>query len=301
MTARIDRDKSLTGIVFDIQRYSIHDGPGIRTTVFLKGCALRCFWCQNPESQTTQPEILLNKNACTLCGRCVEVCVTGANSLAGQRAKIDRIRCEGCEKCVKGCLAKARTLKGKEMTVDEVLEVVLKDRAMYENSAGGVTLSGGDPTMQPEFALQILRRSKEAGLHTAIETCGYIAWPILKSLIEFTDIVLYDIKTLDPEKHLYATGKDNALIIDNAKKLAREKTIRIRRPLIPGFNDSPEDVKALLLFVKDELGLSGEDIDLLRYNKLGEAKFDRLDKENVPSMEPQTNEYIEELKNIIRS
>lgn len=299
MTEGID-SKSVSGIVFDIQRYSIHDGPGIRTTVFLKGCPLRCYWCQNPESQAVQPEILQNKSACTLCGRCVDICVKGVNSLAGKHARLDRSRCVGCEKCVKGCTAKARTLKGKEMTVDEVLEIVLKDRAFYDNSGGGVTLSGGDPTMQPEFALQLLRRSKEAGLHTAIETCGYVAWPVLKRLLEYTDLVLFDIKTLDPVKHLNATGKDNRLIIENAKKLAGEITMRIRRPLIPGFNDSPEDVKELLEFVKNDLGLSGSDIDLLRYNKLGEAKFDRLDKNTVPSMEPQTDEYIEILNAIIR-
>jgi len=302
MTIKTDQDEALTGTVFNIQRYSIHDGPGIRTTVFLKGCALKCFWCQNPESQAMKPEVLLNKSICTLCGRCVDVCVTGASSLFEKSAIIDRNKCLGCGACVKVCPSHARVLVGKEMTVDEVMNEVLRDKAMYDNSQGGVTLSGGDPTMQPEFALQLLRRSKEEGLYTVIETCGYTSWPTLKNLLDYTDLVLFDIKCLDPVKHLNATGKENSLILDNAKKLAREKTMRVRVPLIPKFNDSIENIKAVLHFVKVELGLNGPDIDLLPYNQLGEAKYDRLDMESMrPSMETQMEQYIEKLEAIIKA
>jgi len=248
-----------------------------------------------------KPEVLLNKGNCTLCGSCVDMCVTGASSLSEKSAMIDRDKCLGCGKCVKVCQVHARVLAGKEMTVDEVMDEVLRDKAMYDNSQGGVTLSGGDPTMQPEFALQLLRKSKEEGLHTVIETCGYTTWSTLKNLLDYTDLVLFDIKCLDPIRHLNATGKENTPILDNAKKLSREKNMRVRVPLIPGFNDSIKDIKAMLNFVTVELGLTGSDIDLLCYNKLGEAKYERLDRENArPNMEPQTEQYIETLKAIIK-
>ncbi len=304
-----DQIKSSTGSVFNIQRYSIHDGPGIRTTVFLKGCPMECFWCQNPESQAIKPEILFNKSSCTLCGYCANVCPTGANSFSEKSVIIDRAKCAGCGICVEVCPVNARVISGKEMTVEEVMDLVLKDKAFYDNSNGGITLSGGDPIMQKEFALQLLRRSKEIGLNTAIETCGYATWPILKSIIEYTDFIFYDIKCLDSSKHLKATGKDNILILENAKKLAKEKailgkekTMKIRVPMIPGFNDSIEDVQAVLRFVKEELGPTVSDLEILRYNNLGEAKYDRLDRgKERPGMEPQSNEYMEIIKTIIKA
>jgi pyruvate formate lyase activating enzyme len=299
---RKTNDEVQKGIVFNIQRYSIHDGPGIRTTVFLKGCVLRCYWCQNPESQAMKPEILLNKNTCTLCGRCVDVCVIGASSRGAKSSVIDRDTCIGCGACVEVCPVHARVLVGREMTVHDVMAEVLRDKAFYDNSQGGVTLSGGDPIAQPEFALQLLRACKDRGLHTAIETCGLTAWPVLERLLDYTDLVLFDFKCLDPVRHRKATGKGNRRIIDNARKVSRSKTMRVRVPLIPGFNDSPQDVKAVLRFAQEELGLRGSDIDLLRYNQLGEVKFERLEREGVrPSMEPQTEEYINALEAIIKA
>ena len=155
------RDEKVTGIIFNIQRYSTQDGPGIRTTVFLKGCPLECFWCQNPESQKTKPEIFLYKDRCALCGRCVEVCSTGASTLSEESSTIDRNKCIGCGLCVEACPNEARSLAGKQVTVDEVMQEVLRDRKFYENSGGGVTLSGGEPTTQPEFALALLRSCKK--------------------------------------------------------------------------------------------------------------------------------------------
>lgn len=187
------------------------------------------------------------------------------------------------------------------MTVGEVIEEVLRDKKFYENSGGGVTLSGGDPIMQPDFALQLLRNCKEQGLHTAIETCGLTSWSTLERLFAHTDLILYDIKCLDPLKHQNATGKPNQLIIENAKKITNGKTIRVRVPLVPGFNDSAEDIRAIVLFVKDELKLSPSDIDLLPYNKLGEGKYERLDKEGMrPSLESQSEEQIRTLETIIK-
>ena len=294
----IDTNMEQEGFIFDIHRYSIHDGPGIRTTVFLKGCPLKCFWCQNPESQEIKPQILLNKSKCSSCGQCVIVCPTGASSLSEESSIIVRTKCIGCGKCTEVCLNQARSLTGKRLTVNEILKEVLKDRKFYDNSGGGITLSGGDPIAQPEFALAILRNSKELGLHTTLDTCGYSPWSTFQRLLKYIDLVLYDIKSINPEKHYKATGKSNDLILDNAKKIAKSKSMRIRVPLIPGFNDSPEDIRAIAHFVKSELG--SIEIELLAYNKLGEGKYDRIDLTGV-HLEIQSEEYIKTLEAIIKS
>jgi pyruvate formate lyase activating enzyme len=269
-------EPALRGIIFNIQRYSIHDGPGIRTTVFFKGCPLNCSWCQNPESQRNEAEVFLIPGNCTLCGRCVAVCPTGANTLEKDSSAIERGKCIGCGKCVKVCPAEARKIVGAYVTTDEVMREVMKDMKFYENSGGGITLSGGDPTAQPEFALSILRSSKESGLHTVLDTCGYVAWSTMKRLLEYTDLVFFDIKTIDTKRHRAATGRSNRLILENAKRIAGYKPMRVRVPVIPNFNDSPEDVRATARFVRKELG--DIEMDLLPYNKLGEVKYERLGK-----------------------
>lgn len=278
----MDLSEEQSGIVFNIQRFSVHDGPGIRTTVFLKGCPLKCFWCQNPESQKRRPEIFLNPENCTGCAHCVSVCPTGASTLKDGHSAIKRQQCEGCGSCVENCQNDARTLIGKYMAVSEVVHEVIKDKKFYDNSEGGVTLSGGEPLYQPEFAGAILKRCKEAGLHTAIETCGYAPWPVVKKLLDYTDLVLYDIKCIDSKKHRDATGQSNELILENARKLVRCITMRVRVPLVPGFNDSPHEVRAIVNFVKKEL--RSVEIDLLPYNRLGECKYRRLDR---PAIELQ--------------
>ena len=232
-------DESLSGVVFNIQRCSLHDGPGIRTTVFLKGCPLTCFWCQNPESQAGGPEVLLDRRKCTLCGACRPACREGAVRLEGRQAGI-----------LPGRLPRVRALRtrlpgmkpgrspGKRVTVDEVLEEVLKDVRFYKRSGGGVTLSGGEPLAQPRFAKQLFERCKREGLHTTLDTCGCAPWPSIRELLEYVDLVLFDIKHLDAAKHAEATGRDNRLILENAKRIAKRKPMRVRVPLIPGFNDS---------------------------------------------------------------
>lgn len=288
------------GTVINVQRYSIHDGPGIRTTVFLKGCPLRCFWCQNPESQSLKPEVLLDAKACTGCGRCVAACRFKAATLSREGPAIDRRRCTGCGLCIDQCVGRARSLAGTAMTVDEVLNEVLRDQAFYDNSGGGITLSGGDPTVQAAFSLGLLRRSKERGLHTAMETCGFTPRSTLERLLEFTNLVLFDLKSVDPARHLRATGKLNHLILDNLRVTLARTPARIRVPLIPGFNDTMRDVRALARFVKDELGGDCDAIDLLPYNRLGEGKYDRLDRsEERPSMGVQTAEYVEMLRGLV--
>jgi pyruvate formate lyase activating enzyme len=264
------------GVVFNIQRYSIHDGPGIRTTVFLKGCPLRCFWCQNPESQKRKPEVFLDKSRCTLCGQCVATCPTGASSLSETSSLIDRYACIGCGKCVEVCPNEARSLVGKYMTAGEVMQQVQKDKKFYENSGGGVTLSGGEPTAQPRFACAILKTCKEAGLHTVLDTCGYVPWQTMEKLLGYVDLVLYDIKCIQERTHREATGKSNRIILENAKRVAQCKAIMVRVPIIPGFNDSAEQIGAISHFVKAELG--SVDIELLPYSKMGEIKYERLDR-----------------------
>jgi pyruvate formate lyase activating enzyme len=285
-----------SGVVFNIQRFSIHDGPGIRTTVFLKGCPLRCFWCQNPESQSGSPEIVLDRRKCTLCGACSTACPYGAIRLEAGRPIFERRICAGCGRCAVVCPSEARRLSGTRMTVEEVIHEILKDAKFYENSGGGVTLSGGEPLAQPEFARSIFKRCKEAELHTTLDTCGFAPWPDIEKLLEFVDLVLFDIKHLDASMHREATGQDNLLILENARKIARLKPMRIRVPLVPGFNDSSGAVSRIAAFVKSELGT--RDIDLLAYNRMGEVKYDFLEKSCVP-LASQSEDHLRMLESML--
>ena len=286
----------MQGVIFNIQRYSIHDGPGIRTTVFLKGCPLKCFWCQNPESQQIEPEILFYRDQCTSCGHCIAVCQSGASVLFNGMIRIDRSICTGCGICVKECPNEARKLVGRYITVEEILDEVFRDVRFYENSGGGVTLSGGEPTYQADFALAILQGCKERGLHTALDTCGHASWTVMEKLLEYTDLVLYDIKHMDPRKHNKGTGRSNRLILENARKIARCKPMRVRVPVIPDFNDSFQDIRMLASFVRAELGMIP--VDLLTYNKMGEAKYERLDK-LCPSLQGKNDAYVQDLEAVI--
>jgi pyruvate formate lyase activating enzyme len=285
-----------SGVVFNIQRFSIHDGPGIRTTVFLKGCPLRCFWCQNPESQSGRPEIVFDGRKCTLCGACAAACQHGAIRLEAGRPIFERHICTGCGRCAVVCPSEARRLSGVRMTVEEVIREVLKDARFYENSGGGVTLSGGEPLAQPEFARSIFKRCKEAELHTTLDTCGWAPWPDIEKLLEYVDLVLFDIKHLDASMHRGAAGQDNLLILENARKISRLKPMRIRVPLVPGFNDSSEAVSGIAAFVKDELG--SRDIDLLAYNRMGEVKYDFLEKSCVP-LPSQSEDHLRMLESML--
>ena len=268
------------GLIYNIQRYSIHDGPGIRTTVFFKGCPLRCFWCQNPESQITQPEVLLFRDRCTRCGQCVAVCTSGAASLSEETSTINRSKCIGCGKCVEACLNEARKLVGKYVTLGEVMKEVLSDRAFYKNSGGGVTLSGGEPTYQPNFALAILKSCKEVGLHTVLDTCGYVSWSTMERLLEYVDLVYYDIKCIDAEKHAAVTGLRNDIILDNAKKVAKFKPMSVRVPLVPGFNDSEAEIEAIVreTFPLFELDEEGEEDRKQTTIRLLQAQLDKAKK-----------------------
>jgi pyruvate formate lyase activating enzyme len=210
--------------------------------------------------------------------------------------RIDRKKCAGCGKCAETCPTEARKLIGKYMTVDVVMQEVLKDVLFYKNSGGGVTLSGGEPSAQPEFAFTILQKCKEMGLHTTLDTCGYVEWPVMEKLLKYADLVLYDIKCMGAKKHREATGRSNHIILENAKKVAKDKEMRVRVPIIPGFNDSIEEIQAISDFAKVELG--SPEIDLLPYNPMGEIKYERLDKMCV-HLEAKGDDHIQLLGTII--
>ena len=290
------QDKTVKGVVFNIQHYAIHDGPGIRTTVFLKGCPLRCLWCQNPESQDLKPVIFFNAEKCTGCGMCIEACPENAIRIVDDKSATDRGRCKGSGTCAEVCPNEARSLMGRIMSGAEVFEDVNADALFYQNSGGGVTLSGGDPVAQPAFSIDILKRCRNAGIHTAVETCGFAQWETLKSILEYVDLVLYDLKHMDPVKHKAFTKVSNERILDNAKRIRMELELPMlaRIPVIPGYNDSLDALKAAAQFIARELGPSVS-VHLLPYHRLGETKYERLEKPGlrthiVPPEDSQTEE-----------
>lgn len=263
------------GLLFDIQRYSVHDGPGIRTLVFLKGCPLRCRWCSNPEGQEMKPELAFRRSLCIGCGVCRGACSSGAIRFKDPLIEIDRSKCTLCGDCTKVCPSKALSIVGRWMTVEQVLEEVERDRVFYEASQGGITLSGGEPLTQARFTEAILKACKARGMATAIETAGYAPWHCVEPILPYTDLILYDIKHMDSLRHRQLAGVSNRMILENAKRLAGLGfPIVIRYPVIPGFNDDPKDMDALFHFTRTLPGVRR--IDLLPYHRLGESKYSML-------------------------
>ena len=265
-----------TGNVFNIQKYSIHDGPGIRTTIFFKGCPLNCWWCHNPESQSSLPELIFWKDRCILCKTCITVCPSGALSLNGDVILTDKEKCTLCGECVQKCPTIAREIIGKKITVEEVMEEIEKDRVFYQESGGGVTFSGGEPLFQQDFLEDLLRECHQRKIHTTLDTSGYCQWTYLYSISRFVDLFLYDVKIMNDEAHIKYTGISNQIILGNLKKLSeKSENIIIRIPVIPDINDDIQNVTEIGEFLKS---INADYVELLSYHNIASEKYARIGK-----------------------
>jgi len=289
------------GLIFDIQRFSIHDGPGIRTTVFLKGCPLRCFWCQNPEGLSSRPQLDFVASRCTRCGECAKVCPVGAHVFDGDAHVIRRESCTLCGACAEVCLPGALTLVGEDKSVEEIVGIAAQDRVYYEQSGGGVTLSGGEPLMQPEFAGDLLAACREEGIHTALDTSLHCPPEVLDRVLPLTDLFLIDIKHLDSVRHQEATGVGNEQILANAATLgAVAIPIIVRVAVVPSFNDSTDAIRAIAEFTSPFRKL--EYLELLPFHRLGESKYRSLGLETRTShLDPLSRERMTELADAART
>lgn len=301
-----DQLLSLSAPVFNVQSYSIHDGPGIRVTVFVKGCPLRCRWCANPESNLTRPQLMTYSSKCTACGRCTEACPHQAITIAVKDGRpcavTDRTKCTDCGACEEVCPNEAREIVGREMTVRQVLDQVQKDRLFIDASGGGITVSGGECLTHPAFTEALLRAAQEAGLHTAIESCSFASREVYDRVLKYVDLPLLDIKHMDPGEHERLTGVSNGIILDNIRHAYHDlkKNVTVRVPTIPGCNDSDENIAATARFVRDELG-PDVPVHLLPYHRLGESKNASLGREMDLSIDVPSDEHMQHLKEIVGS
>ena len=291
-----------TGVVFDIRRCSVHDGPGIRTTVFLKGCPLRCAWCHNPEGLSAAPEVVWRAERCTRCGSCLAACPEDALHWPDDASApvLDQSRCTLCGTCGDECYAEAREQLGRTMDAAAVLAAVERDRAFYEESGGGVTFSGGEPLAQPEFLGELVRGAKARDIHTVLDTSGYAPWQVLDGLRGHVDLFLYDLKAMDEAQHRRITGVSNAPILANLERLAaRGHRIVLRLPLVPGANDDDANVRATGRLAA-RLGL--EQIVVLPFHRLGSDKYERLGRHYaLPDTETPSEARVLAVLEILRS
>jgi pyruvate formate lyase activating enzyme len=287
------------GLIFDIQRFSLHDGPGIRTIIFLKGCPLHCSWCANPESQLPYPEIIYNEEICIKCETCIDVCPHRAVVKKNNQIVMIRSLCQHCGNCSQNCPTKAMQLKGKKMSIDQIMNIVEKDKEFYKTSRGGVTISGGEPLFQANFLKKLLEECHIRDLHTVVETAGFASWSSIKAIIPYTDIFFYDLKIMNNDKHLQYTGVQNDLILNNLTKLQKETNqIVIRIPVIPGINDDDENVSLLTNFLKK---IRFKKIDLLPYHFYGEKKYKMLGRSYALNfLEKPTKNAISQYRNRLR-
>jgi pyruvate formate lyase activating enzyme len=263
------------GMVFDIKRYAIHDGPGIRTTVFLKGCLLNCPWCHNPEGKAKEQEFMWWKEKCIGCRECQSVCTEGAIAFPDDFLLLDMTKCDLRGACADACHSQALKLVGKKMTVNQVMKEIQKDMAFYDESGGGVSLSGGEPLLQPDFSANLLKACKALGIHTAVDTCGHASSEVLAKISKHADLFLYDLKMINDEKHTRFTGVSNKLILENLKKLSRHgQKIIVRFPLVPGVNDDEKDILELGQFVSSLNNV--KELSILPYHRAGVEKSRRL-------------------------
>jgi pyruvate formate lyase activating enzyme len=264
------------GLAFNVQQFSTEDGPGIRTTVFMKGCPLRCAWCHNPEGMSPHPELMWYDVRCVAARECLRVCAEDALTLTPRGMQIDRTRCNVCSKCAEACPAAALEIIGKEWSAEVLTEHLLKDKVFYETSGGGITFSGGEPMQQVEFLCDILPHCHDAGLRVALDTCGAVAWERYARVLPFVDLILFDLKIIDAARHQAATGVSNEVILDNARRIAdADKPMWIRTPVIPGYTDDRANIEAIARFIHGALP-TVERWDLLAYTNLGKPKYHRL-------------------------
>jgi len=268
----------ISGIIFDIKRYAIHDGPGIRTTIFMKGCPLSCWWCHNPEGVSPKPELMYFEFKCIHCHTCVKVCPENAISFdENETQQIDREKCTGCGVCASACPTSALRLVGRVITVEELLTEIEKDIKLYDDSGGGVTFSGGEPLSQPKFLVESLKELKKRYIHTTVDTSGYAPKEVLKQILPHTDLFLYDIKLYDSGENEKYTGVPNDIIIENLKFLTGQgKEVILRFPIIPGITDTDKNVKGWTNFISEIKGIN--EIDLLPFHDVSE-KFRRIGRE----------------------
>ena len=294
-------DTPVTGTIFDIRRFSVHDGPGLRTTVFFKGCPLRCLWCHNPESQHRRPELLYWAERCTKCQACVASCAQGAIRWDGDRPVRDVEKCTLSGACVEACYSDARQIAGTRMTVEDVMSEIRRDIPFYEGSSvrGGATFSGGEPLLQPDFLLALLQACKASEIHTALDTSGFAKWETIDRVRPLVDLFLYDLKLMDPLRHRKYTLVFNTRILDNLRRLSTlGHNIIVRVPVIPGINDDVGNLQALGRFAADLPGLNR--IDLLPYHHAAMNKYERLHRTyRLPNLHTPSEDHLAEIAGVL--
>lgn len=289
------------GCIFDIQRFSLHDGPGIRTTVFFKGCNLRCFWCHNPESINLQPEIQIYSHKCVMCGRCITVCPQNAIHKNSKSFVFSRDLCIKCGKCVDACYSNARVMAGKTVSALDVMSQIIKDEPFYHDNQGGVTFSGGEPMLQSGFLKTLLIACKEKEIHTAVDTAGNVSFEKFNEIAPYTDLFLYDIKCIDENKHKQVTGSNNKKILSNLLQLDNiAKEIIIRVPVIPGMNDTEEDMHMIGDYLKSFKRITK--VQLLPFHNMAESKYESMGMEyKAKGLSAPKKERMQELASVISS
>lgn len=289
----------MDGLILDVKRMAVHDGPGIRTTIFLKGCPLSCRWCHNPESVSSAPEIGLLIRKCVGCRRCTEVCPTGAHTFSDGSHHLDRSRCTACGKCVDACLPGALERYGTQMSPQAAAAAVLEDRTFYATSGGGCTLSGGEPLIQPQFCAEVLQLLRAEGIHCAVDTSGAVAWTDFEAVLPHTDLFLYDLKHADDALHREHTGAPNAAILDNLRRLSRcNVPIEIRIPTVPGFNADEASMQAMGGFLADLPNITG--VRLLPYH-LARSKYEAVGHpDTMPDVAPPDTAAMQRLAEVLQ-